>query len=60
MKLNVLLDLRDDIPVFASLHEGNRHEVASLDEIPVYPRSYYVLDRRCLDSVRCTWRERSS
>lgn len=32
VKLNVLLDLRDDIPVFASLHEGNRHEVASLDE----------------------------
>jgi hypothetical protein len=45
VKLNVLLDLRDDIPVFASLHEGNRHEVASLDQIPVYPGSYYVLDR---------------
>jgi IS4 transposase len=45
VKLNVLLDLRDDIPVFASLHEGNRHEVASLDEIPVYPGAYYALDR---------------
>jgi IS4 transposase len=52
MKLNVLLDLRDDIPVFASLHEGNRHEVASLDEIPVYPGSYYVVDRGYLDFTR--------
>lgn len=52
VKLNVLLDLRDDIPVFASLHEGNRHEVASLDEIPVYPGAYYVLDRGYLDFLR--------
>jgi len=52
VKLNVLLDLRDDIPVFASLHEGNRHEVGSLDEIPVYPGSYYVIDRGYLDFVR--------
>jgi IS4 transposase len=52
VKLNVLLDLREDIPVFASLHEGNRHEVASLDEIPVYPGSYYVLDRGYLHFLR--------
>ena len=52
VKLNVLLDLRDDIPVFASLHEGNRHEVASLDEIPVYPGSYYAIDRGYLDFAR--------
>lgn len=52
VKLNVLLDLRDDLPVFASLHEGNRHEVASLDEIPVYPGAYYVVDRAYLDFVR--------
>lgn len=52
VKLNVLLDLRDDIPVFASLHEGNRHEVASLDEIPVYPGAYYAVDRGYLDFVR--------
>ena len=52
VKLNVLLDLRDDIPVFASLHEGNRHEVASLDEIPVYPCSGYVFDRGYVDFAR--------
>lgn len=52
VKLNVLLDLRDDIPVFASLHQGNRHEVASLDEIPIFPGSYYTLDRGYLDFAR--------
>ena len=38
--------------VFASLHEGNRHEVASLDEIPVYPGCYYAIDRGYLDLQR--------
>ena len=52
VKLNVLLDLRDDIPVFASLHEGNRHEVATLDEIPVYPGSYYAIDRGYVHFLR--------
>jgi hypothetical protein len=52
VKLNVLLDLREDIPIFASLHEGNRHEVASLDEIPLYPGSGYVFDRGYLDFLR--------
>lgn len=52
VKLNVLLDLRDDLPVFASLHEGNRHEVASLDDIPVQAGSYYAIDRGYLDFAR--------
>jgi hypothetical protein len=52
VKLNVLLDLRGDIPVFASLHEGKQHEVASLDEIPMHAGSYYVLDRGYLDFSR--------
>ena len=52
VKLNVLLDLRGDIPVFANLYEGKRHEVASLDDIPLYPGSYYVMDRGYLDFQR--------
>ena len=52
VKLNVLLDVRNDRPVFASLHEGNRHEVASLDEIPVYPGCYYAIDRGYVDFQR--------
>jgi hypothetical protein len=52
VKLNVLLDWRADGPAFASLHEGDRHEAASLDEIPVSPGSYYVMDRGHLDFLR--------
>lgn len=52
VKLNVLLDLRADLPAFASLHEGSRHEVAALDEIPVLPGAYYVMDRGYLDFGR--------
>lgn len=52
LKLNVLLDLRAEIPAFATLHEAERHEVASLDDIPVYPDCYYVLDRGYLDFGR--------
>jgi len=52
VKLNVLLDLRGEIPAFATITEGKRHEVSSLDEIPVYPGSYYVLDRGYLDFGR--------
>jgi hypothetical protein len=52
VKLNVLLDVREDLPVFASLHEGERHEVASLDEMPVYPGSYYAMDRAYMHFLR--------
>jgi IS4 transposase len=52
VKLNVLLDLTTDIPVFASLHEGSRHEVAALDDIPIQPDSFYVIDRGYMDFQR--------
>ena len=52
VKLNVLLDVREDLPVFASLHEGERHEVASLDEMPVYPGAYYTMDRAYMHFLR--------
>ena len=52
VKLNVLLDLRSDVPVFASLNKADQHEVASIDEIPVHPDSFYVFDRGFLDFLR--------
>jgi IS4 transposase len=47
-----LLEVRTNLPVFASLHEGNQHEVSTLDEIPVAAGSYYVIDRGYLDFAR--------
>ena len=35
VKLNILQVLRGDIPVFASLHGGKHHEVASLYVVPI-------------------------
>lgn len=52
VKLSVMLDVRTAGPAFASLDEGQRHEVATRDEIPVYPGSDYVIDRGCLDFAR--------
>ncbi|MEI8197719.1 MAG: IS4 family transposase, partial [Phycisphaerae bacterium] len=52
VKLNVLLDLQGDIPVFAAVYDGDRHEIASLDQIPVQRGSYYVMDRGYLDFTR--------
>lgn len=52
VKLNVLLDLQADLPVFATIYEGDRHEVASLDQLPVQRGSYYVMDRGYLDFTR--------
>lgn len=52
VKIDVLLDLKGDIPAFVSVHEADCHEVASLDEIPVYSGSYYVFDRAYVDYLR--------
>ena len=52
VKIDVLLDLKGDILAFVSVHEADCHEVASLDEIPVYPGSYYVFDRAYVDYLR--------
>ena len=52
IRLNVLLDVALELPRFASVTAGDRHEVAGLDEVPVYPGSYYIMDRGYLDFRR--------
>ena len=52
VKIDVLLDLKGDIPAFVSVHEADCHEVASLDTIPVYPWIYCVFDRAYVDYLR--------
>ena len=52
VKIDVLLDLKGDIPAFVSVHEADCHEVASLDEIPVSSGSHYVFDRAYVDYLR--------
>ena len=45
VRLNVLLDTKLEVPDFASITEGNTHEVRVLDEVPVHPGAFYVMDR---------------
>lgn len=51
-KLHTLLDLRGSIPTFRAPSEGLVHEVNMLDEIPIEPRTIYVMDRAYLDFRR--------
>jgi hypothetical protein len=52
VRLNVLLDTRLDLPSFASISEGDRHEVHALDELPLERDAFYVMDRGYLDFGR--------
>jgi hypothetical protein len=52
VKLDTLLDLRGNIPTFIRITPGNCHEVSALDELPVEPGAYYLMDRGFLDFGR--------
>lgn len=52
VKLHTLLDLRGIIPCFVAITSGKIHEVNLLDELPLEPGSYYVMDRGFVDFAR--------
>ena len=52
VKLHTLLDLRGEIPVFIRISSGKKHEVKVLDELPIEPGAYYVMDKGFLDFGR--------
>lgn len=52
VRLNVLLDAKLDVPDFASISAGDRHEVHALDEVPIHPGAFYIMDRGYLDFAR--------
>jgi hypothetical protein len=52
IKLHTLLDLRGPIPAFISISEGRQHDVNALDDIPLEPGAFYVMDRAYLDFAR--------
>lgn len=52
VRLNVLLDTATDVPDFASITEGDKHEVATLDQLPLRPGAFYVMDRGYVDFQR--------
>jgi hypothetical protein len=52
VKLHTLLDLHCAVPVFIRVSAGNLHDVNILDELPIEPGAYYVMDRGYLDFAR--------
>lgn len=52
VKLHTMLDLRAALPVFATVTEGGYADVLWLDEVPIEPGSYLVIDRGYIDFRR--------
>jgi transposase len=52
VKAHTLLDLRGGIPCFVRVTAGNVNDVRLLDELPLEPGAYYVMDRGYLDFAR--------
>ena len=52
LKLHTLLALKGNLPVWASITEAAFPEAKTLDQVPVYPGAFYVMDRAYLDFSR--------
>jgi hypothetical protein len=52
IKLHTLLDLRGSIPSFIQMTDGLIHDVRGLDDLPIEPAAFYILDRGYLDFSR--------
>jgi hypothetical protein len=52
VKLHTLLDLRGNIPSFVHVSHGKTHDVTVLDQLPIEPGAYYVMDRAYVDFAR--------
>jgi IS4 transposase len=52
VKLHTLLDLRGAIPCFIRVSHGKMHDVNVLDELPIEPAAFYVMDRGYVDFQR--------
>jgi hypothetical protein len=52
VKLHVALDLRGPLPAFLALTGAGHSDVAWLDDLPIDPGSFYVLDRGYVDFRR--------
>jgi hypothetical protein len=52
VKLHTLLDLRGNIPCFVHISHGKMHDVTVLDQLPIEPGAFYVMDRGYVDFRR--------
>jgi hypothetical protein len=59
IKLHTLLDLHGNIPTLIFITDGKVHDVNILDELPVEPGAFYIMDRGYLDFARLYFMHRS-
>jgi hypothetical protein len=52
IKLHTLIDLRGSIPCFVHITEGKLHDVKALDDLPIEPGAFYMMDRGYIDFAR--------
>jgi len=52
VKLHTLIDLRGNIPSFILISTGKMHDVLALDELPIEPGAFYLLDKGYIDYDR--------
>lgn len=52
LKLHTLLSLSGGIPAWALITEASFQEMQALDDIPLHPGAFYVMDRGYLDFTR--------
>ena len=52
IKLHTLLDLRGNIPCFMHVSHGKTPDVTVLDQLPIEPGAFYVMDRGYVDFQR--------
>jgi hypothetical protein len=52
VKLHTLLDLRGNIPCFIRVSHGKTHDVTILDQLPVEPGAFYIMDKAYTDFAR--------
>jgi len=52
VKLHTLLDLRGNIPCFIRISRGKMHDVNILDELPIEPGAFYIMDKAYIDYAR--------
>jgi IS4 transposase len=52
VKLHTLLDLRGNIPCFLRVSQGKLYDVNILDELPIEPGAFYIMDKAYTDFAR--------
>jgi len=52
VKLHTLLDLRGNLPCFLRVSHGKMHDVNILDELPIEPGAFYIMDKAYIDFAR--------